>query len=64
MAESPIITPPENTNYDRRRHEEMRLRPLGMYGIPKFIFDSRKMNCCERCVFGSGEHLETCPKSE
>lgn len=53
---------PENTAYDRMRHESMKLKPMGMYGIPKSFLDSSKMTCCEKCVFDTGVH--TCETSQ
>lgn len=56
---------PENSAYDRQRHDSMKLRPSGMDGI-KFMpakFESIFPGTCEKCVFGLGEHGENCPKS-
>lgn len=55
---------PEPTKYDKMRHESMRLRPLGLYGIPKIQLDSAKVfpGTCEACVFGKGEHIENCER--
>ncbi len=46
---------PESTQYDKARHEEMRLRPNGMYGRLKFFvhgFAPPKPVCdkCDRLV--------------
>lgn len=61
MADHSIINSgPESTLYDKQRHESMRLRSNGMYGIPKLFLNSKRMQCCEKCVFGSGEHAEFC----
>lgn len=50
---------PENTPYDKMRHESMRLRPNGLYGVPKFQYDKDKIfpGTCEKCVFDIGEHI-------
>lgn len=50
---------PEPTAYDTRRHESMRLRPNGLYGIPKFQFNKEKIfpGTCEKCVFDIGDHI-------
>lgn len=55
---------PEATKYDQMRHESMRLRPLGMYGIPKFQFDSAKLfpGTCEMCVYGKGTPGANCQR--
>ena len=49
---------PENTLYDRQRHERMRLRPMGMYGILKSMSASQTGICsfCGLEIFG--QHLE------
>jgi hypothetical protein len=41
---------PENTSYDKARHEEMRLRRNGLYGIPKiFISGFKEKEICTVC---------------
>ena len=41
---------PESTSYDRARHEEMRLKRNGLYGIPKiFISGSKIRPVCHKC---------------
>ena len=52
-AHSSINPGPEPTSYDRMRHESMRLRQNGLYGIPKFFVNgsapSRWCGCgCDR----------------
>jgi hypothetical protein len=59
MASHSIINPgPERGNkYDDKRHQEMKLRSLGMFGIPKFFFRKESvLMACEKCVFDSGIH--------
>lgn len=43
------IPGPEPTSYDRNRHESMKLRQNGMYGIPK-IFMAGLAKPKPRCV--------------
>ncbi len=63
MASHSVINPgPEPTLRDRVRHEEMRLKPHGMYGIQKFFVNglapSRWCDCgCDRLKVW-------CPKNE
>lgn len=49
---------PENTKYDRMRHESMKLRPNGMYGVPKVQLDKEKIfpGTCLKCVFDTDTH--------
>lgn len=61
MANHSIANPgPEKSKYDQVRHESMRLKANGTYGIPKFFLKGELSTCCERCVFGRGEHAADC----
>ena len=50
---------PENTEYDKQRHEKMRLRPNGMYGITKFFVDGFAPS--RYCDCGCGKSKYWCP---
>ena len=42
---------PEPTLYDKRRHEEMRIKGMA-YGVPKFFLDSSKIQKgCDKCGY-------------
>lgn len=49
---------PENTPYDKIRHEKMRLRDNGSYGRIKIFSSSPTGRCkvCQQDIFG--QHLE------
>jgi hypothetical protein len=53
---------PEPTKYDKARHEEMRLRPNGMYGIPKFFVQGFAPN--RWCDCGCDRLKVWCPRNE
>lgn len=56
---------PENTSYDKMRHESMRLRPHGMYGIIKIGVGAELVpfpGTCEKCVFDRGTHSADCQR--
>lgn len=60
MASHSVANPgPEKTKYDEMRHDTMKLRRNGLYGIPK-IFMPEERTCCEKCVFGTGKHADFC----
>ena len=50
---------PENSKYDRRRHEQMRLRPIGTYGQTFIGLKALPTNItCSGCGRGiNGSHL-------
>lgn len=60
LRHSKINPGPENTAYDRRRHEEMRLKTT-KYGVPKIFMHADRLMCCTKCVFNDGSH--TCGQS-
>ena len=64
MAAHSVTNPgPEDRPFDQRRHEEMRLKPLGMFGIPKFFVDGfAPSRFCEGC--GKVKYWCICAKSE
>lgn len=53
---------PENTGYDRQRHEEMRLKPLGSYGIVKLFVNGTKES--PWCTCGCDRRKVWCPNNE
>jgi hypothetical protein len=53
---------PESTAYDKMRREKMRLRPNGMYGIPKFFISGSAPS--RDCDCGCGKLKVWCPNRE
>ena len=50
---------PENTMYDKDRHESMVLKKNGMYGIPKFFVNGFRES--PWCGCGCGYRKVWCP---
>lgn len=53
---------PEPSAYDEQRHENMRLRSNGLYGIPKFFVSGFAPS--KFCLCGCNRLKAWCPRNE